>query len=541
MIIQQQLTPSGTHDMLFEEAEFLRKIERALNSLFSENCYREVMTPSLEYMSLFSDSKSFLSPKEMYKTSDTKGNLLVVRPDSTIPIARMVSTNLKNHPDPIKLFYNQRTFRMNEKHSGRSDEVIQSGIELIGESTIEGDKEALSLALSTLKLLKGDQFARFEIGHVAFFDILCQALKIEERKKEDIRVLISEKKNTLLKEALKDIEDGACKNALLGLPNLFGGDEVMEKARKLFNNTPAEKEMIYFAEIYKYLLSEAENIDNTRIIIDLGELGSKAYYTGIFFSVFVSTVGEAIIRGGRYDNLYSMFGMTKTAIGFGVSIDLIGKIQNQKAEMRPIRIALTKGRIEKKATELFKKMGLDITDLENKGRKLILSLGENIEVVLAKSNDVITYIENGVCDLGIVGYDSILEVDADCYELLDLEFGKCSFCVAAKIETDIQNDKIKKIASKFPNVTKKYFKEEGFDVDLIKIDGSVELAPLLGLADAIVDLVETGTTLKENNLEVKAKICDISTRLIVNKASLKLRKSEIDEFADRMKEGKNEI
>ncbi len=533
MVMKQKLTPSGTKDMLFEEAELLRGVEKKLNNFFTDKGYREVMTPSLEYMSLFSDSKSFLSYKEMYKTNDNKGNVLVVRPDSTIPIARMVSTNMKSYPEPIRLFYNQRTFRMNEKHSGRSDEVIQSGIELIGAPTIEGDKEVLSMALSTLRLLKGDQPARFEIGYVAFFDILCQALSIDESIKENLRILITEKKTSLLIEELNYLNDSPSKNALIALPTLFGGDEVMDKAKEVFANTPAEKEMVYFSQMYDFVLKEAGDI---RVIIDLGELGTMAYYTGIFFSSYVSSVGESIVRGGRYDDLYTMFGLTKTAVGFGVNVDLVTKIQPENTESNPLRLALTKGRIEKKVLELFKAMGLNTEDLENKGRKLILSLGDNIEVVLAKSNDVITYVENGVCDLGIVGYDSILESDADCFELLDLEFGKCSFCVAAKAGTELYSDNTKKIASKFPNVTRRYFKEQGFDVDLIKIDGSVELAPLLGLADAIVDLVETGTTLKENNLEVKAKICEISTRLIVNKAGLKLRKVEIDKFTNSIRE-----
>ncbi len=534
MPINQKLTPSGTKDILFEEAEFLRSIEQKLNKLFSNSGYREVMTPSLEYMSLFSDNKSFLSPNEMYKTFDTKGNVLVVRPDSTIPIARMVSTNLKNHPEPIKLFYNQKTFKVNEKHSGKADEVIQTGIELIGSPTIEGDKETLTLALETLSLLKGFALSRFEIGYVAFFDVLCQALSITGSEKEHLRILISEKRITLLKEALSHISDNQCKEALLALPSLFGGEEIMDKAAEIFANTPAEKEMIYFAQIYNFLKEASNNMDDIRIIIDLGELGTKPYYTGVFFSGYVNSVGEALVKGGRYDSLYSMFGMTKTAIGFGVNVDLLPKTESETSQYPTLRIALTKGRIEKKALELFSKIGLSTDELQNKGRKLIIPVGNNIEVVLAKSNDVITYIENGVCDLGIVGYDSILEANADCYELLDLKTGKCSFCVAAKTETNLYSDNIKKVASKFPNVTRKFFKKEGFDVDLIKIDGSVELAPLLGLADAIVDLVETGTTLKENNLEVKATICEISTRLIVNKASLKLRKDEIDKIIDKL-------
>ena len=159
---------------------------------------------------------------------------------------------------------------------------------------------------------------------------------------------------------------------------------------------------------------------------------------------------------------------------------------------RPLRIALTKGRLEKDTVALLEKIGYDCTAVHEKGRKLILPVGDSIEVVLAKAADVITYVENGVCDLGVVGKDTIIE--------------------------------------KYPNVARTFFEKKNMDVDIVKIEGSVELAPLLGLSHAIVDIVETGTTLKENGLEVYEYICPISARLIANMVSLKLRKEEIEKL-----------
>jgi len=169
------------------------------------------------------------------------------------------------------------------------------------------------------------------------------------------------------------------------------------------------------------------------------------------------------------------------------------------------------------------------------GRKLLLSIGDNIEVVLSKSADVITYIEHGVCDIGIVGEDTIMEHGKTFYELLDLGFGKCRFALAGLKDKNFYDGYSNKvIASKYPNVTKNYFNGLGLDVEVVKIEGSVELAPLLGLADAIVDIVETGTTLKENGLEVYEEIANISARLIVNTASIKMKREEINEFIDRV-------
>ena len=206
--------------------------------------------------------------------------------------------------------------------------------------------------------------------------------------------------------------------------------------------------------------------------------------------------------------------------------------------MKPLRIALTKGRLGKDTVALFEKLGMDCTAVHNKGRQLILPIGDgSIEVVLAKAADVITYVEHGVCDLGVVGKDTIMENGSRFYEVLDLGFGKCRFALAGPKGKDFyEGFSEKTVASKYPNVTRAFFESKAMDVRVIKIEGSVELAPLLGLSDAIVDIVETGSTLRENGLEVKETVADISARLIVNTASMKLRKQEIESLSAKMEE-----
>ncbi len=204
--------------------------------------------------------------------------------------------------------------------------------------------------------------------------------------------------------------------------------------------------------------------------------------------------------------------------------------------MKPLRIALTKGRLENDTVKLFEKMGFNCDVLINKGRKLILYIPDaNLEVVLAKAADVITYVEHGACDLGVVGKDTIMEQGRSFYEMLDLGFGRCRFALAAPKDTDFYAGyNVKTIATKYPNVARAFFETKAMDVGIVKIEGSVELAPLIGLADAIVDIVETGTTLKENGLTIIEDIAPISARVIVNTASLKLRKTEIETLLARM-------
>lgn len=205
---------------------------------------------------------------------------------------------------------------------------------------------------------------------------------------------------------------------------------------------------------------------------------------------------------------------------------------------KPLRMALTKGRLEKDTVGLLESLGFDCTAVREKGRRLILPIPDaNLEVVLAKANDVITYVEHGVCDMGVVGKDTIIEMQGKFFELVDLGFGKCRFALAAKKGTDFYSGfGVKCIATKYPNVARRFFESKGMDVDIVKIEGSVELAPLLGLADGIVDIVETGVTLRENGLEVVEDVVPISARLIANTVSLKLRQTEIEALIQQIEE-----
>jgi ATP phosphoribosyltransferase len=205
---------------------------------------------------------------------------------------------------------------------------------------------------------------------------------------------------------------------------------------------------------------------------------------------------------------------------------------------KPLRIALTKGRLEKDTVKLMESLGYDCTELHEKGRRLILYVPDaNLEVVLAKAADVITYVEHGVCDMGVVGKDTLMEMSGKLFEMVDLGFGRCRFALATKKDYPFYDGfGVKTIASKYPNVTRNFFEGKNMDVDIVKIEGSVELAPLLELADGIVDIVETGTTLKENGLEVVEDIAQISARLIVNTVSLKMRQQEIESFVKKVEE-----
>lgn len=204
--------------------------------------------------------------------------------------------------------------------------------------------------------------------------------------------------------------------------------------------------------------------------------------------------------------------------------------------MRDLTVALATGRTAKQAIALLEKAGIAFPDYHNKSRKLVMvDETEKIQLILVKTADLLTYVEKGAADIGVIGKDVILEAQPDVYELADLHIGRCKVAIAGFPETKLQANSPLTVATKYPLITKNFFDEKGVAVETIKLNGSIELAPLIGLSDVIVDIVETGTTLKENGLAVLEEITDISARLVVNKASFATKTEAIDQFIEKIK------
>jgi len=198
-----------------------------------------------------------------------------------------------------------------------------------------------------------------------------------------------------------------------------------------------------------------------------------------------------------------------------------------------INIALPKGRLGKKTYDLLKKIGYSCRELEEEGRKLVFTSEENkVRYFWVKPTDVPVYVEKGIADIGVAGVDVLMESEADVYDMLDLGFGRCYFAIAAPKGWKYNGNRTIKIATKYINYSRKHFEKVEKKVDLIKLNGSVELAPMVGLSDAIVDIVETGATLKENNLEIIERLEDISARVIVNKVSYKFKNETIEKILE---------
>ncbi len=314
------ITPEGTRDLLFEECLARRTVEDRLASLFTKFGYSEVVTPGIEFYDMFIGSSRNFRQEDMYKLTDSKGRLIALRPDSTIPIARLVSTRLKDAKLPLRLYYRQAVYVNNALLKGRSDETVQAGIELIGGVNLKrADYEALCTAVEALAEFDSNNFS-LEVGHIGYFKELVSKLDVDDDIREEIRLLISQKNYPALNDLLDSIGDDQITRALKQLPGLFGGAEVFEKAAALFTDDNITAILADLKTVYNRLAALGYE---KKISVDLGIVSHTDYYTGVVFKGYLSGVGQSVLKGGRYDGLLGEFGDPCPAVGFGVNCDAV--------------------------------------------------------------------------------------------------------------------------------------------------------------------------------------------------------------------------
>lgn len=316
------ITPEGTKDLLFDECTARRNVEDKIHKIFKSCGYAEIVTSGLEFFDVFNLNSRYFPQESLYKLVDSKGRLIVLRPDSTVPIARVVATRLKEASLPLRLYYNQCVYNMTPLLTGKSDQIVQTGIELIGSSSRTADLEVIGMAVETLSVCCKDGFS-LEIGDVGFFKEIMDRLETDDNTKEEIRSLIETKNYPALNDALDKIGENKVTTALKQLPRLFGGEEVFEKALKLFSD---EKTDAILSDLKQLYIEVKKLAKNGNITVDLGMVNRKDYYTGVIIKGYLAGYGEEILSGGRYDKLISEFGYDVPATGFAVNVDAVAEL-----------------------------------------------------------------------------------------------------------------------------------------------------------------------------------------------------------------------
>ena len=310
-------TPEGTRDRLFAECVERRQVQNALVELFRKRGYSEVITPEVEYYDLFVQSGNPMPQETMLKIIDRSGKIMVMRPDSTAPIARVAATKLKGMPLPQRLYYDQTVFRSGNAHDGGSSEIAQCGVEMIGAAGMKSDLEMIAMAVDALRCCGVSRF-HIEVGHADFFRSLAGRMNMSDDEVEQMRSCIEEKSYALLNDLLEPYRGQRYYETLRRLPYLFGGEEVLEEAESLAG--PSDS-IDYLKLLYEELKAAGYG---EFVRFDLGLVHQIDYYTGVVFRGYVEGAGSPVLSGGRYDNLVERFGCRAEATGFAVDVDAVG-------------------------------------------------------------------------------------------------------------------------------------------------------------------------------------------------------------------------
>lgn len=492
------------------------KILFALKSLYFEKGYTSYKMSKFEEYDLYAKNKEFLVSDNVITFTDVSGKLMALKPDVTLSIIK----NSKDIPEQTqKVFYSENVYRAQNSDSFK--EIMQTGVEAFGKIDEQEIVSVISLAAQSLKMLSNE--CVLDISCLSVLSAVIEKLDIEN--KEEFYALVAEKNLPMIQKKCQSDKNGKLIEELCMLSGKL--DKTLPALKELVKDMQ-NKEILSAISVLE-ALSKSEYKDMLRL--DFSVVDDINYYNGIVFKGFISGIPQAVLSGGQYDKLMKKLSRASKAIGFAVYVDALERIEEASADDGFLNVALPKGRLGERVYKMFEQAGYECPSLLEPNRKLIFENAQKkVRYFWVKPSDVAQYVERGAADVGVAGKDILLEYKPDVYELCDLNTGKCRMAVAAPKNFVDDATKTLVVATKFSNIAKEFYQGKGRDIDIIHLNGSIEIAPILRLSDVIVDIVETGATLKENDLEVFETITDISARLICNKASYKFKTKTINEI-----------
>lgn len=511
-----------------------------VRGIFEEAGYKKYRMSSFEEYSLYSENRDFLGDEKIITFTDLDGKLRALKPDVTLGIIKNTRATRQN---PEKLYYIENVYR-ESRESHTFKEINQMGMEFIGDIRDAEIVEVIDLAVQALSRISPRYV--LEISHMDFvLELLNEYClggidrikMVKQLRNRNVEGIAETGKRAGLEQAKID--------QICRVPSLQGNiDQVIRRASELVINPRMQQALDTLDTLYKAIKAKDPK---AKIKADLSTINDIDYYNGVIFKGYVEGTAKSVIAGGQYDRAMQLFGKDVGGIGFALYLNELSRIgeedplgqtltpSGKTKEM--LNIALPKGRLGNQVYNMLASIGYDCPDFYEENRKLVFENPEKgVRFLLVKPSDVAIYVEHNAADVGIVGKDILLESSADVYELLDLRLGKCRMAVAAKNGYVDDPDRTLRVATKFVNVAKKYYSEMNRDIDIIKLNGSIELAPILGLSDVIVDLVESGNTIRENDLFILEEFKQISARFIVNKSSYKFKNDIIEDIVTKLSE-----
>ena len=515
------------------DLNMLRPQERLslrLRLLYEEAGFRQYRMGRFEEYGLYQQNRRFLASDQVITFTDLDGRLLALKPDVTLSIAKNAQFE---EGGCGRFYYSENVYRPSQE-SHTFQEISQMGLECIGAVDDGITAQAVSLAGKSLALT-GRDFV-LEASHMGFVAGLLDAVGAPEAARPRLLSCIRDRNLHELRSAAE--EAGLSRqgtDALCRLDALAGDWEaVLAQAEPIALNAGMGAALAELRTLCAALEAQGQSLR-----LDLSLVNDMEYYNGLVLQGYVAGLPRAVLKGGRYDPLAGQFRPGARAIGFALYLDELDRLADVPPEegRTMLNVALPKGRLGDKVYNLLAGAGYGCAEDYNESRKLVVeNPAAGIRYFLVKPSDVAIYVEHGAADIGIVGKDILAESGADVYELLDTGLGKCRMCVAGPEDFTDDPGRSLRVATKFVNIAKAYYAAQGRDIDIIKLNGSIELAPLLGLSDVIVDIVETGTTLRENHLKVLKPFMPISARFVANRASFQFKRREIETLLQKLTE-----
>lgn len=537
-------TPRGFQDIMLDEAELRESVCRRTGDYFASMNYRLIETPVVERMNALSagfsrDSSPLID--DAFRFVDVDGELLALRSDVTLPLARVVATRFDNVAGPYRLRYCTDVFREQEALRGQSRVLTQLGVEFLGAQGLEADFEIIQVALGGLAACGLLSYV-ININNVAIF-LACveQAVSSGNDISEEWQngVIAAAHKGDFV--GVRSLCAGVCmsdelRSCITTLPFVRGGRDALDEARTLIERASVDTALVALGELEAlFNACEMQGLAE-HIIVDMSLMPDLNYYTGLVFEIYSPYETLSLGSGGRYDQMAALMGRPMPGAGFAYNVARLVSALRAQEDVVPARmsavnderlkIAIPKGSLYKDSLDLLERVGFDVEPLRDPKRQLRI-LTDDLDVIISKPTDVAIYVANGAVQCGIGGKDILLEANYPLLELVDLKFGACKFVVAqpdddelSLVERALLQGYVR-VATKYPRVTGAFFDEQGIQAEIVKLNGNIELAPLIGIADVIVDITATGTTLKENHLAPVVDVLDISARFVANPAALR--------------------
>ena len=589
------VTPAGFRDFSAEEAALREEITYNVQQLFAKSGYTPIETPTLEIMDVLEAGGHV--PASPFKLFDSQGELLAMRPDVTMQVARMCSTRYAGCTAPLRFRYTQRVFReADTRLQAVTREMTQIGIECIGQKGAAADAEVIGLMTEAL-IAAGVPDFKLALATVGVLRALLAASQGTPAWQKSI-LQAYHASNFVDLDALTESESaqfvasGAradVARAIRLLARIRGGQDAIAAARLLVEPLGCADGLDEFEQTYNLLCARGLR---ERIMIDFSVMSSFDYYTGVVFEAYAPQIGTSLGSGGRYDHMLAAYGQDRPAAGFAFYLEQVMTARELQREgegeaaagagaadagfapvasvaasagacadeggasaaiaapapaattaaapVRPLRVAVPKGSLNPDSIAALQRAGLDTTGLEHPGRLLRIS-NPGVEYIIVRPSDAPVMVSLGAADCGICGKDSLIEADVDVVELVDLTFGACRFVVAEPaLAAGVAEERYQRlgtfrVATKYPRIARDFYAKRGMQVEIVKLQGNIELAPLTGIAERIIDITATGTTLRENNLVIVDEVCASTARFFANVCSFRTD-SRVAQLAQNMSE-----